>query len=187
MNHPVMKAAAPLTIINTPEGNWSDWTHCFVECEIVNVAEFSVLASTLRALHEEGREVERVVIDGSMPAASCLEFLATLPRRFMGDILFIAREGRTFLSATGRGGDRILYMLEPRDVLFYLQVHSRRTAVSEQPHQPPRDYFAERASLTRMILPESAGDIDSSLYLGGGRIPMSALRPAVTIESFSRM
>lgn len=170
--------SAPVTIINTPNGNWSDWTHCFVDCEIVSVAEFSTLASTLRrSLHEEGRCVERVVIDGSMPAVSCLEFLATMPRCFLGDVLFIAQEGRTFLSATGRGGERILYMLEPRDVLFYLRVYSALNRAADQSPKAPR-YFAEKASLETVIIPDGGADIDSSLYLNGGLIPMSEFRAA---------
>ncbi len=38
-----------------------------------------------------------------------------------GDILLIHDNGAGFLSATGRGGDRVLYALTAHDVRFYLE------------------------------------------------------------------
>ena len=76
------------------------------------------------ALAEPMLDTERVVLDGVAPAEVFLEMLAALPAHFTGDILRIDRRGAGFLSATGRGGDRVLYALEPDDVHFYLTTHA---------------------------------------------------------------
>ena len=75
------------------------------------------------ALAEPMLDTERVVLDGVAPAETFLEMLAALPPHFNGDMLRIDKRGAGFLSATGRGGDRVLYALEPDDVHFYLTTH----------------------------------------------------------------
>src|SRR5690349_18921281 len=60
-------------------------------------------------------DVGRVIVDGSATAAEFLELLSELPHEFGGDVLLI-NETHAFLSAGGRGGDRVLYALKPDDV-----------------------------------------------------------------------
>ena len=75
------------------------------------------------AVEGEGPGVERVVIDRAGRAEDFLNLLAALPFELTGDILLIREDGSGFLSATGRGGDRVLYALAARDVRFYLETH----------------------------------------------------------------
>ena len=80
------------------------------------------------ALHDVGLDVERVIMDRAGAADEFLELLATLPAEFAGDALFIRDDGTGFLSATGRGCDRVLYSLAHRDVRFYLETHELVTS-----------------------------------------------------------
>jgi hypothetical protein len=75
------------------------------------------------ALAEPTLDTERVILDRVATAEMFLEVLAALPPQFGGDVLRIDERGRGFLSATGRGGDRVLYALDPGDVRFYLATH----------------------------------------------------------------
>ncbi|MCU1231537.1 MAG: hypothetical protein JWO97_4421 [Acidobacteria bacterium] len=86
---------------------------------------FPVLTYALHnGLNELQQDVERVIIDHATTADAFLDMLTSLPSDFMGDILFIQDEKKGYLSATGRGGDRVLYALAEADVDFYLQTHS---------------------------------------------------------------
>jgi hypothetical protein len=75
------------------------------------------------ALAEPTLDTERVILDRTVTAEMYLELLAALPPVFAGDVLLIGPNGGGFLSATGRGGDRVLYALKPGDVAFYLAAH----------------------------------------------------------------
>lgn len=75
------------------------------------------------AVEDVGLDFERVIVDRCGDAETFLEFLSTMPPSYTGDVLFLRDDGSGFLSATGRGGDRLLYSLRPRDVRFYLETH----------------------------------------------------------------
>lgn len=75
------------------------------------------------ALAEPMLDTERVILDRVVPAEMFLELLSSLPPHFTGDILRVDKRGAGFLSATGRGGDRVLYALDPDDVYFYFATH----------------------------------------------------------------
>ena len=75
------------------------------------------------AVNDVGVDFERVIVDRCGDAETFLEFLSTMPLSYPGDVLFLRDDGSGFLSATGRGGDRLLYSLRPRDVRFYLETH----------------------------------------------------------------
>jgi hypothetical protein len=91
---------------------------------IIFLEAFPVLRYALTSgVAEMQQDVERVVIDRSATASQYLETLAALPAEFNGDVLFIRPDDAGFLSATGRGGDRVLYSLSARDVQFYLEAH----------------------------------------------------------------
>jgi hypothetical protein len=77
-----------------------------------------------RGLTEDGYDIERVVIDRTGTALQFVEFLATLPVEFAGDVVYISRDGKAFLSSSSRGDGRVLYMLGAADVEFYLQTNS---------------------------------------------------------------
>lgn len=94
------------------------------QSRLIFVDGFPVLQYALRnAMTELDRDVERVILDRAITATQYLDLLATLPHEFNGDILFVRYDDSGFLSATGRGGDRLLYSLGSSDVLFYLSAH----------------------------------------------------------------
>ena len=68
-------------------------------------------------------DVERVILDRCASADEFLHLLAALPGEVLGDVLSVREDGGAFLSATGRGGDRVLYALSPADVGFYLEAN----------------------------------------------------------------
>lgn len=75
-------------------------------------------------ISEAALDVERVIIDRAGNGEEILSLLASLPAEYGGDLLVIRDDGTGFLSATGRGGDRVLYALAARDVRFYLETHA---------------------------------------------------------------
>lgn len=85
------------------------------------------LAMLRHALHgavaELGQDIERVVLDGCASASEFLDLLARLPNEFVGDVVFVTERGSGFLSAIGRGGDRVLNSFGAQDLDFYLEAH----------------------------------------------------------------
>jgi len=69
------------------------------------------------------QDVERVVLDGCASAAEFLDLLASLPMEFVGDVVFGTEQGPGFISAMGRGGDRVLHAFNAIDLDFYLETH----------------------------------------------------------------
>jgi hypothetical protein len=106
-----------------PERNW----HCSVDASsrIVMVDSLTVLRYTLAnpLLHIDA-DVERIVLDRSSSASESLALLAELPHEFNGDVVMIREDEGGFLSAMGRGGDRILYAFSALDLRFYLETNS---------------------------------------------------------------
>lgn len=80
------------------------------------------------ALYDVGMDVERIIVDRAGSADEYLDLLAGTPPEFCGDVLFIRDDGSGFLSASGRGGDRLLYALNAHDIRFYLETHELVTA-----------------------------------------------------------
>jgi hypothetical protein len=77
----------------------------------------------LAALCEPALDIERLILDCTATAEQFLDVLAHLPAAFSGDVVRLDERGAGFLSAAGRGGDRVLYALQPKDVRFYLGMH----------------------------------------------------------------
>ena len=102
-----------------------DWNH--IRCranrvaflDSVNALKFALGA----ALYDVGLDVERIIVDRAGAADEFLDLLAGTPSEFAGDVIFIRDDGSGFLSATGRGGDRVLYALSKLDMRFYLETH----------------------------------------------------------------
>lgn len=75
------------------------------------------------AVTEVGLDIARVVVDRTGSGDEFLDFLTVLPAEFTGDVLLVRDDGTGVLSATARGGDRVLYRLMAHDVRFYLETH----------------------------------------------------------------
>jgi hypothetical protein len=100
-----------------------DWNYARCHCDHVAFLDsMGALKFAVRsALTQGDLDIERVIVDRAGSAAEFLDLLASVPAQLAGDILYITDDGAGFLSATGRGGDRVLYALTPRDVRFYLE------------------------------------------------------------------
>ena len=104
-----------------PQRDW-DTTHDAPE-RLVLVHAFTVLRYALSTGSAAmTHDVARLVIDHAATPAEFLELLAMLPPEFAGDVVLLS-SGSAFLSATGRGGNRVLYALTRDDVDFYLRTH----------------------------------------------------------------
>ncbi|MEO8380601.1 MAG: hypothetical protein ABI779_13120 [Acidobacteriota bacterium] len=88
--------------------------------ESMTVLRYALVA----AVTEVGLDVGRVLIDRAANAEEFLELLTVLPSEFNGDVLLIRDDGTGIMSASARGGDRILYSLMAHDVRFYLETHN---------------------------------------------------------------
>ena len=120
MNHDDRRITLVLRNGNSPDRPWEATPDA--PNRLIFVGALTVLQYALRnALSEFNRDVERVVLDRSITAAQFLDLLAALPNEFRGDILMIRYDDTAFLSASGRGGDRVLYSLKTEDLHFYLQ------------------------------------------------------------------
>jgi hypothetical protein len=112
----VMSDAQRLTLVATESEHGVEWIDGVAFIDGGPNLRLAINA----ALAEETLDAERLILDRGVSAETFLDILATLPREFSGDVLRIDERGHGFLSATGRGGDRVLYALRPDDVRFYL-------------------------------------------------------------------
>jgi hypothetical protein len=112
-------------ITHAPRSPHREWdTTLDAPNRLIFVKAFTVLRFALgRGIEEMEQDVERVILDHSSTAADYLTLLTSLPAEFTGDVLLIRDDDSGFLSATGRGGDRVLYALRAQDVEFYLETH----------------------------------------------------------------
>jgi hypothetical protein len=85
---------------------------------------------------EMNLDIERVVIDHASTAAEYLELLAALPVEFNADVVLIRDDTGGFLSASARGGNRVLYALSALDVQFYLETHALMSTTAAQTAMP---------------------------------------------------
>jgi hypothetical protein len=103
----------------------ADWNH--LACRRMGVAFVESVAALryalVTALQDVGIDIGRVIVDRAGSADDFLELLTEIPSEFAGDALFIRDDGTGIMSATGRGGDRVLYGLTPFDVRFYLEAN----------------------------------------------------------------
>ena len=76
------------------------------------------------AVSEVGLDVGRAIVDRAGTAEEFLDLLASLPGEFTGDVLLIRDDGSGILSASARGGDRVMYALMAEDIRFYLEAHN---------------------------------------------------------------
>ncbi|MEO8380597.1 MAG: hypothetical protein ABI779_13100 [Acidobacteriota bacterium] len=108
---------------NNPDFDWN-----YVGPDSTSVAfleSMTVLRDALvAAVTEVGLDVGRVIVDRAGNAEEFLGLLTSLPPEFNGDVLLIRMDGTGVMSATARGGDRVLYSLMAHDVRFYLETHN---------------------------------------------------------------
>ncbi|HMC21199.1 MAG TPA: hypothetical protein VKL19_05100 [Thermoanaerobaculia bacterium] len=104
-------------------GNQRNWNSSIeAGTRIVFLDSLTMLRSTIAgALVGSDADVERIVLDRTCSESEFLSLLTELPHEFSGDIMMIRDGQASFLSAMGRGGDRILYALRDDDVEFYLE------------------------------------------------------------------
>lgn len=100
-----------------------DWNYTRCRCENVAFLDsFSALKFAVgTAVQEHGLDIERVIVDRSGTAEEFLDLLVVTPPELTGDLVMIRDDGSGFLSATGRGGDRVMYSLTSHDMRFYLE------------------------------------------------------------------
>jgi hypothetical protein len=99
-----------------------DWNYARCRGQNVTFLEsVGALKFAVRSAQRDGLDIERMIIDRAGRAEDFLELLVAVPTEITGDILLIHDNGAGFISATGRGGDRVLYALTPTDVRFYLE------------------------------------------------------------------
>lgn len=111
-----------LVSADSPERAWNDSSDS--ESRLIFVKVLTLLQCALSsAVSEFNRDVERVILDHAVTDAQFLDLLAALPQDFAGDVLNLRANGTGFLSAAGRGGDRVLYAITEHDVQFYFSVH----------------------------------------------------------------
>ncbi|HEX9984011.1 MAG TPA: hypothetical protein VGF69_12155 [Thermoanaerobaculia bacterium] len=108
--------------LSTPDRDWDDSSAAVTRTIFVD--SFAVLKYAIRAgIVDMEIDIERVVVDRAASPSDFLDLLAALPHEFSGDVILVNENDAAFLSATGRGGDRVLYALSPTDVRFYLEAH----------------------------------------------------------------
>lgn len=106
----------------SPERGWNDTSDS--SSRLIFVKGLAVLQYALStAVTELDRDVQRVILDHSVTDAQFLDLLATLPSAFHGDVVMVRPNDSGFLSAAGRGGDRVLYALSDHDLQFYFATH----------------------------------------------------------------
>ncbi len=102
-----------------------DWsTMAASDSRVIIVRNLNLLEASLHLASDSLVDVEvvRVVFDQSIDAEEWLEFLTSTPIGFRGDVLFVTKEDKAFLSAVGRTDERVMYKLEGQDIRFYLEV-----------------------------------------------------------------
>jgi hypothetical protein len=118
----------------TPDRDWSRFAN--ESTRLVTIGSLTVLRYTLEhAVSDIDLDIERVILDRSFSPAEYLDLLAGLPQEFAADVMLIRNDESGYLSATGRGGDRALYSLQPTDVRFYLEANelvTGRVAVQDR-------------------------------------------------------
>jgi hypothetical protein len=98
-----------------------DWN--YAGCTRMSVAFVESVDTLRHAPSDVGLDVGRVIVDRAGAADDFLRLLTALPAEFNGDVLLVRDDGTGVLSATARGGDRVMYALTPHDVRFYLETH----------------------------------------------------------------
>jgi hypothetical protein len=103
-----------------PDRDWNDAGT--PSTRLLFTESFNALRFALRAGAGAQLDIERVIVDRAAGEGDFLDLLSSLPTDFTGDVLLIG-DDKAYLSACGRGGDRVLYALRTIDVRFYLETN----------------------------------------------------------------
>lgn len=107
----------------TPDREWDVSTTA--PSRLLFIEAMPVLRQAIDSgIPEMNLDVERVVLDRAASAMEYLDLLASLPQEFSGDVVLIRDDESGFLSASARGGNRVLYALTASDIHFYLETHA---------------------------------------------------------------
>ena len=108
---------------NRPDRDWDNSLHS--PNRLILLDSFTVLRYAISShLVDLDIDVERVILDRATSPADYLTLLSALPQTFTGDVLLIRDDDSGFLSALGRGGDRVLYAMSAHDLRFYLETNA---------------------------------------------------------------
>jgi hypothetical protein len=113
-----------ITLVNSVDRR-HDWNVARdARSRIVFAASFVVLRYALEdAIREFEQDIERVIVDRTATPADFLDVLAQLAEDFAGDVVYVRDDEAAYISAIGRGGNRVLYALNANDLRFYLETH----------------------------------------------------------------
>jgi hypothetical protein len=115
-----MKAHRVTIVARDPAKPLMDWHSSLAFVPSVRKLRFAIAA----AVTEVELEIARVIVDRTGSADEFLDLLAAMPHEFHGDVLLVRDDGTGILSATARGGGRVLYTLMAHDVRFYLETQA---------------------------------------------------------------
>src|SRR2546430_17560782 len=96
--------------------------------------------------------LERIVIEGKAESAEILVLLSTLDPSFTGDVLYIYRPDRAFLSARADGSRRVMFSLSKADIDFYVDTNQLRRG-SESSSRPSTAAPADTTATRMRVLP----------------------------------
>ena len=120
----------------TPDRSWDATPEA--PSRLLFIEAMSVLRQAIDSgIPEMNLDVERVLLDRAATPVEYLDLLAALPQEFTGDVVLIREDESGFLSATARGGNRVLYALTASDIRFYLETHALVTAAATQRSSEP--------------------------------------------------
>lgn len=119
MDHPMNR----LTLVVTgPSPSQREWVSPAETTSLMFLDSYQWLEAMIASKSE--LDIARVVLDkGAASSTDLLRLLVSCGEHFRGDVLLIGPDGGGFLSAIGRGGERILYSPTQTDVEFYLWAH----------------------------------------------------------------
>jgi hypothetical protein len=105
--------------IRKPDMDWN-YAPCSGE-SVAFIESAAAMHSALCSGTDLELDIARAIVDRCGSSDEFLQLLTKLPVEFTGDALYVRDDGSGVLSATGRGGDRVLYSLNSHDVRFYLE------------------------------------------------------------------
>ena len=79
-----------------PSSNWDLSRHA--PSRIIFVDAFTMLRFAVEHGMELARDVERVIIDRTGSAMQYLDFFASLPQEFLGEVMFVRGDGSAYSS-----------------------------------------------------------------------------------------
>ena len=128
-----------VTVVSPSETELPRWSDGASRGQYVVVPDIDMLENMLRSpVVRFSGEIERVVIDGHMELDRFLYLISTLPDKFVGEILFIRRDGSGYLSSRELRSTRTVKAINEMEVEVYLRWHGL-PARSRETYGPDAD------------------------------------------------